>query len=477
MIGHHAPVANFAGVVSTGIYCRPSCGAHPSSKNVYGFTLAASAEAAGYRACLKCRPYRSQPPPSWEGPEVVCRAVRLILHGALDNTSELDLADRLSLSARHLRRLFAEHLGVTPDQLARSTRAHFARRLIDDTDFTMVEIAFMSGFGSVRQFNRACVEIFRTSPRELRARRRIKDRLAADGGLILRLPFQPPLDWDRMLNYCATYAIQGVEAVAGGTYRRTVVIDGDPGMLELAPGGSDHLLLRLHIPHWEGLIHIAQRARHIFNLDADLPSANRHLAADPLLKHLVSALPGVRPPGTWDGFETGVLTILGQRVSQAAMRTWSARIASEYGAPVAGLQAFGLKQTFPSPDTLAAADIGRLGVAPATAAAVKSFAEAVAAGTILLDGSQPLEELIPSLRRFAGVGPVAAHYIALRLGERDAFPISPGGLRHSLGRVANRPTSPDVASRQADGWRPWRAYAAALLRFGIAGEKPRARIA
>jgi AraC family transcriptional regulator of adaptative response / DNA-3-methyladenine glycosylase II len=348
---------------------------------------------------------------------------------------------------------------------------------MDDTDFTMVEIAFMSGFGSVRQFNRACLEVFRASPRKLRARRRIKDRLVADGGLMLRLAFQPPLDWERMLNYFATRAIPGVEAVADGKYRRTVVIDGDPGVLELAPGGSDHLLLLAHIPHWEGLIHIAQRARHIFNLDADVPSANRHLAGDPLLKHLVSALPGARPPGTWDGFETGVQAILGQRVSRETMRMWMARVASGYGAPVAGLQVFGLKHTFPSAATLATVDIGRLGIAPLQAAAVKSFAQAVTAGTILLDGSQPLEELMPSLRRVAGVGPVTAHYIAFRLGEPDAFPISPDGLRRSIGRIAGRAPTAEVASRQADRWRPWRAHAAALLRFGRAGERSHARVA
>src|SRR5207249_518618 len=142
--------------------------------------------------------YRSQPPLGLDGPEVVCRAVRLILSGGLDNASEDDLAERLAISGRHLRRLFTEQLGLTPDQLARSTRSHFARRLIDDTDFTMAEIAFMAGFGSIRQFNRDFVRIFRATPRELRARRRSKGRLVADGGLVLRLPFQGPLDWERM---------------------------------------------------------------------------------------------------------------------------------------------------------------------------------------------------------------------------------------------------------------------------------------
>src|SRR5262249_45020083 len=204
------------------------------------------------------------------GPELVCRAVQLILDGALDGNTEHALGARLGVSARHLRRLFAEHLGVTPDHLARSCRAHFARRLLDETDFTITEIAFAAGFGSVRQLNRVCREVFRAAPHELRARRRGSDRLVADGGLVLRLPFQPPLNWDAMLGYFDARAIAGVERVTVNTYRRTVVIDGDPGVLELSPGGPDHLLLRAHLPHWEGLIHVVQRARRVFNLDADV---------------------------------------------------------------------------------------------------------------------------------------------------------------------------------------------------------------
>src|SRR5262249_36365157 len=169
------------------------------------------------------------------GPGVVCGAVQLIPDGALDGKTEHDLGARLGVSARHLRRLFGEHLGVTPDHLARSCRAHFARRLLDDTDFTITEVAFAAGFGSVRQLNPGWREGVRAAPHELRARRRVSDRLVADGGLVLRLPFQPPLDWGAMLRYFHARAIAGVEHVTGDTYRRTFVIDGDPGVLELSP--------------------------------------------------------------------------------------------------------------------------------------------------------------------------------------------------------------------------------------------------
>src|SRR5437763_16121730 len=143
-------VTTYSAVATTGIYCRPGCGAKPLAENVTTFELAAAAEAAGYRACLRCRPYRVAGPVGSEAPELICRAVRLILDGALDGGTEAELGTRLAVSPRHLRRLFQQHLGVTPDGLARSRRAHFARRMLDDSDLTVTDVAFTSGFGSLR---------------------------------------------------------------------------------------------------------------------------------------------------------------------------------------------------------------------------------------------------------------------------------------------------------------------------------------
>jgi AraC family transcriptional regulator of adaptative response / DNA-3-methyladenine glycosylase II len=452
-----------AAVVTTGIYCRPGCSAGPLAGNVRQYSLAAAAEAAGYRACLRCRPYRTPPPASWAAPEVVCRAVRLILDGALDGSTEHDLAARLFVSGRHLRRLFREHLGVTPDQLARSSRTHFARRLLDDTDLTITDIAFASGFGSLRQLNRACREVFRLAPSDLRARRRAADRLVADGGLSLRLPFRPPLDWEAMLRYFDARAIAGVECVDGDTYRRTVVIDGDPGVLELSPGGADHLVLRAHLPHWEGLIHVAQRARRIFNLDADVQAATRKLDGDPIVGPMAGVRPGLRPPGTWDPFETGVRAIIGQRVSVSGAGTITARLVARHGTPVAGLLPLRLTHAFPSPSALAVADLGGLGLTSSRQAAVTAFARAVADGAVHLDRARTLDRLVNSLTAIPGIGPWTAHYLALRMGEPDAFPASDLGLRRSLSRAVRRPVTPNEADRMAERWRPWRAHAAIHL--------------
>ena len=200
-------------VVTTGIYCRPGCPGRPHPENTRRYGSAAEAEANGFRACLRCRPYRDESSVDLVStPELVCRAVQMILDGALDGANEAQLAARVGASPRNLRRLFVEHVGVTPDRLARSRRAHFARRLLDDTDLSITEIAFASGFGSGRQFNRTMVETFRATPRELRARRRVRDRLVADGGLTIRLPFTGPFDWDATVGYLAARAIAGVEA-------------------------------------------------------------------------------------------------------------------------------------------------------------------------------------------------------------------------------------------------------------------------
>jgi AraC family transcriptional regulator of adaptative response / DNA-3-methyladenine glycosylase II len=394
--------------------------------------------------------------------------VRLILGGALDSAGEAELGARLGVSGRHLRRLFAEHVGATPDQVARSSRAHFARRLLDDTDLRVTDVAYAAGFGSPRQFNRACLAIFRASPRELRARRRVSDRLAADGGLALRLPFAGPLDWAAMLDYFALRAIPGVEAVAGDRYRRTVVIDGDPGVLEVMPGGDDHLVLVAHLPHWDGLIHVVERVRRMVGLDrpgggGDAASV---LGADPVLAPLLAGRPGMRVPGAWSPFEVGVRAIVGQQVSVAAASTVTGRLVARHGAPVGGLAPLGLSHTFPSAATLAAADLDGLGLTRGRAAAIRGFAAAVAAGDVPLDGSLTLDDLVGAIVAVPGLGPWTAHYVALRLGERDAFPATDLGLVRALARLDG--DGPALVER-AEAWRPWRALAAVHLWAAPAG--------
>ena len=326
------------GVVTTGIYClADGCSGRPLPSNTRRFDTAVAAEASGLRSCHLCRPYRQEPLSTWVGTELICRAVRLILDGALHGANESELAAELGVSARHLRRRFLEEVGTTPVQLARSSRAHFARRLLDDTDLSITEIAFAAGFGSVRQFNRTMQEIFREPPRRLRQRRRSRDRLVADGGLPLRLPVEKPIEFERLLAELEQRAIPGVEAVQGDVYRRIIEVDGAPGVLEILPGEHDYLLARLHLPHWEGLIHLSRRARRIFRLDE---------------------WEAVDAPGAWDAFEVGVASIL-QRTGH--LRHTLQALVSELGTAVPGLGEWDLTHMFPGPDAIADADLDDLG--------------------------------------------------------------------------------------------------------------------
>jgi AraC family transcriptional regulator, regulatory protein of adaptative response / DNA-3-methyladenine glycosylase II len=395
-------MTTYSAVVTTGIYCRPGCGAKPLARHVRTFELAAAAEAAGFRACQRCRPYRVSGPVSSAAPELVCAAVQMIIYGALDRGgTEATLAGSVGLSGRHLRRLFLEHLGATPDQLARSRRAHFARRLLDDTDLTILDVAFASGFGSLRQFNRTMQEVFRAAPGDLRGRRRRADRLAADGGLLLRLPVLPGYDWAAVLPWLAARALPGVAEAEGDTYRRTITVGGAPGLIEVSPG-PDGLLLRAHLPYWEGLIHLVGRTGRMLGLETDHSAAVAALSADPVLGPLVTARPGLAVPLAWSPLEVAI--------EAAGDPERQARLVSTLGTPVPGLPG-GLTHALPF--------------------------------------SWPSGELA------AGLPAPDPEYQAFRLGERQAFPLADPALRAAL--AARGLTGPRPE------WKPWLSLAAAHL--------------
>ncbi|MFD0364114.1 helix-turn-helix domain-containing protein [Nocardia sp. GCM10030253] len=328
----------FQAVVTTGIYCLPPCPGRPLPSNVVSFTSQAGAEAAGFRACHRCRPYRAEARLTSTS-ELVCRAVDLIAEGALDVGNEAALAARLAVSERHLRRMFHDHVGATPDQLARSRRAHFARRLLDDTDLSITDIAFAAGFGSLRQFNRVMTATFRSAPHELRRRRRRADRLVADGGLTLRVPLTAPADG--RLSHLARHAIRGIENATTTIYRRTVSVDGDPGVIEISAAEPTDARLITHLPRIEGLIHQVDRVRRFL---------------------------GGRG---WDAFEDGIRAIVADHVGAAAAPSVLGEIVTEYGAPIAGLRQFGLSHLFPTMAVLA--DFRGTGVDDECALAIRDY--------------------------------------------------------------------------------------------------------
>ena len=285
----------------------------------------------------------------------------------------------------------------------------------------------------------------------------------ADGGLPLRLAFAGPLDWEAMLEYLSARAIRGVEHVAGGVYRRTITVDGDPGAIEVAMGRPDHLRLTAHLPHWSGLIHVVHQVRRIFNLDFEIDRANDQLGRDSLLSARIASRPGLRVPGAWDPFEVGVRAIVGQQVTVAGAGTIIGRVVARHGTPVAGLGQLGLTHTFPPAEALADANLTGTGLTGARIDAIHHFARAVAAAEIRLDRSRSLDEQLASLVAVPGVGPWTANYLALRMGEADAFPSTDLGLRRGVESLSGSITGTGDVGQVAERWRPWRAHAAMHL--------------
>ncbi len=464
----------FVGVRTTGIYCRPICPAvAPKSENVTFYPSAAAASEAGYRPCLRCRPECAPGTPAWNGTSTtVRRGLRLISNGALDDGSIEQLADRLGVTSRHLRRLFTQHLGASPLAVAHTQRLHFAKRLIDQTNLPMSHIAAASGFGSVRRFNDAFRKTYQRSPRELR---RHNDEAFDEGSaLTVRLGCSQPFDWNAMLGFLAGRATPGVEQVVDDGYLRTVTVNGRSGVIECRFDPDRHqAMLLLHGVGTAQLFPVVQRVREMLDLDAPTALIGEVLRADDRLQGLIRRQPGVRVPGAWDGFEITVRAILGQQVSVKAATTLAGRIARQYGEPVslpASLKTRGnlaLEKLFPGPAKLSRARFNTIGLTGSRAETIRQLAKAVANGDIDFDPSQDPAGFRERLTAIRGIGDWTAEYVAMRaLKNPDAFPASDLGLLKAMGD--------DVAGaaqlrQRAEAWRPWRAYAALLLWGSLPG--------
>lgn len=455
----------FGGVTTTGIYCRPVCRvAPPRFENVRWFTCAAAAEAAGFRPCRRCRPEAAPGTPAWLGSSaLVSRALRLIAEGALDENDLESFAAKLGIGTRHLRRLFAEHLGASPVALAAARRVHFAARLIEETTLPITEIAFAAGFGSIRQFNGALRAAFGQSPTEIRQRLGLKTTLkqhqqTANGALVLRLPYRPPLAWDVLSGFLAGRTIPGVEQIDGDVYRRTIRLNGQSGVIELQHVPAEpHLLLRVWLPSYESVMQIVERARRIFDLSADPWQINEQLGRDPLLAAAVARTPGLRVPGAWDGFELAVRAVLGQQVSVAAARTLATRLAAALGTPLSSPFP-ALNTVFPAPAEVAAhsvEDLTQLGILPKRAQTILALAAALASSELTLTPGVDVPATIEKLKTIPGIGEWTAQYIAMRaLTWPDAFPHTDLGVMKALGE-----RNPKQILARGAAWRPWRAYA------------------
>jgi AraC family transcriptional regulator of adaptative response / DNA-3-methyladenine glycosylase II len=473
----------FVGVTSTGIYCRPICPARPAKpENCRFFTSAAAAQEAGFRPCLRCRPETAPELATWRGTSnTVHRGLALIAAGALDGDGGVEeLAARLGIGERQLRRLFEQHLGVSPIAVAQTRRVLFAKQLIHDSRLPMAEIASAAGFGSVRRFNETFQQLFRRPPSALRRKAvvALPEGSVAATGVTVRLRYRPPYDWPAMLGFLRARAIEGVERVDGERYLRSVAEAGEAGTVEVAHVPErDSLAVTIRFPSVRALPAIIARVRRVFDLGADVTAIGAHLARDRMLAPLVARRPGLRVPGGWDGFELAVRAVLGQQVTVGAARQLAGRLVVLCGAVVAagpgGPGDPAIAQVFPDPARLAAADLSALGMPAARRAALVALAEAALAEPRLFEPLATIDDTVARLRAIRGVGEWTAHYIALRAArEPDAFPASDLGLlRGAAGRGGARPTPAELAER-SERWRPWRAYAAQHL--WTADAEPRA---
>jgi AraC family transcriptional regulator of adaptative response / DNA-3-methyladenine glycosylase II len=457
----------FAGVKTTGIYCRPICPARtPKAENMTFYPTAAAAQEAGFRPCLRCRPESSPDLGAWRGTSnTVSRALALIEAGALDAGDVDALAARLGVGERQLRRLFKQHLGASPVAVAQTRRVLLAKQLIHETLLPMGEVALASGFGSIRRFNETFQQLFDRSPGALR-RSHAAEATAAAGGITVRLPYRAPYDWDAMIGFLAARAIAGVEVVTPKRYARALSVDGARGVVIVTPGAGDFLVAEIRFPKVQALPAVIARIRRVFDLAADPALIGDHLSQDPALAPLVAARPGLRAPGAWDGFELAVRAILGQQITVVAARNLAAKLVAAYGEPIddPAAAALGLTRVFPQPAGLVGQDIAALGMPRSRGAALEALARTVAADPTIFTPRADLESAIAALSALPGVGEWTAQYIALReLREPDAFPSADIGLMRALtDEEGRRPTPAELLAR-SQAWRPWRAYAAQHL--------------
>jgi AraC family transcriptional regulator of adaptative response / DNA-3-methyladenine glycosylase II len=454
----------FVGVVTTGVYCRPICPARtPGQPRCSFYRHAAQAERAGFRACLRCRPELAPGASRVDArSRLVREAAALVESDFLGGHSVDALAARLGVSSRQLRRAMLAEIGVTPIELAQSRRLALAKQLLQDTSLPITEVAFASGFASVRRFNALVRERFGRAPSELRRH----GARADDRGVVrLRLGARPPFDGASLLRFFGARSVPGVEKVGEHGLVRAAR-DGDrvgwiAVTLDAAASGVEVSIA----PALAGsTLAIAARVRRQFDLDAMPEAIAKVFCGDPLLAPRVRARPGLRVPGAFDPFEAAVRAVLGQQVTVRAATTLAGRVAARFGTPIATPHE-GVDRLFPRAPELAAVspeEFAGIGMPLARGRALQGLADAVARGLVSLEPDADPDETIAALEALPGIGPWTARYVAMRaLGWPDVFLGGDLMVKKALGGVTQR-----AADRRAEAWRPWRAYAVVHLWAG-----------
>jgi AraC family transcriptional regulator of adaptative response / DNA-3-methyladenine glycosylase II len=455
----------YTAVATTRIYCRPVCPARtPKRENMTFYPSAAAAEQAGYRPCLRCRPERAPGcAPIDRRSRLIGAAIAGIEEHALSEAGLEELAAAVGVSERQLRRVFEAELGVSPIGLAQTQRLLMAKRLMTDTDLSLTDIAFASGFKSLRRFNALFLERYGASPRSLRRRR------TRSAGLKCQLDYRPPLAWDVLLEYLRRRATPGVEYVDATHYRRTVALDRHEGWIAvgLSPGGHA-LELELDPALAPVIGSVVARIKRVFDLNAVPAAVSECLAKDPLLAPHVRRAPGLRVAGAFDGFELAVRAVLGQQITVKAASTLAGRFAARFGAPV----------TTPFPQLnrhaplahrvarLTVDEIAGLGIIGQRARTLIALAQAVDAKRLVLAPHADVAQQVAALLELPGIGAWTAEYVSMRaLHWPDAFPAGDLMLQRAAGLAAR----PLLA--RSERWRPWRSYAAQYLWHSLGGPR------
>lgn len=465
----------YIGVTTTGIYCRPVCTARtPKAANCRFFGSAEAAEKAAFRPCLRCRPELAPGnAPVDDAHRIAGLFVNRIEEEMSGDEAGLEeIASRFALSSRQIRRIVHKELGVSPIDLVLTRRLLLAKQLLTETTLPIIEVAFDSGFSSLRRFNDAFSTRYGMPPSRLRKEANGKDNpVASPETITLQLSYRPPFDWTGMMRFMGARTLKGVEQVDGDQYLRTVRIGSRKGWVHVRHAPEKRALM-VEITHSLAptLPALLGRLRHMFDLSARPDVIAAHLMQDSILAGAVARNPGLRVPGAFDGFEIAVRAILGQQITVKGATTLAGRFSEAFGEPIETPH-LGLSRLSPTPQRVAAAqveDVAALGIVRTRAQSIVTLAEEVASGRLKLEAGAPPEATIKQLIALPGIGNWTAHYIAMRaLRWPDAFPKEDLALRNSLAGVTAA-----QAEALSQAWRPWRSYATLHLWQTNAPSKP-----
>jgi AraC family transcriptional regulator, regulatory protein of adaptative response / DNA-3-methyladenine glycosylase II len=454
----------FVGVTSTGIYCRPICPARtPKAANCRFFNSAQEAEQAHFRPCLRCRPELAPGnAPIDDSQRIAHLIVQRLEDGTIGNDAGLEaIADQFELSSRQIRRIIQKELGVPPIQLLLTRRLLLAKQLLTETTLAVTEVAFASGFSSLRRFNDAFNSRYGLSPSRLRRKADGEGATAGSGETSsLQLAYRPPYDWEGVLQFLAGRELKGIEWVTDASYARTVRLGDFRGWIRVSHlKQKSSLLLEFTHSLTPVLPALLTRVRDLFDLNARPDVISGHLSQDKRLAELVKQTPGMRVPGAFNGFELGLRAIIGQQVTVKSATTIGCRVAEAFGERIVTPHAE-LSRLTPTPARLAKAtvdDISRLGIVSMRSRSIIALAQAQVLGEMALDGGihHKPDDAIRRMVELPGIGQWTAHYIAMRaLRWPDAFPKEDIVVRNRLGGVSAK-----EAEEMSQSWRPWRSYA------------------